>query len=64
MINQASASAGVADRNAHSSAEGSSFQQRHVAAWATERIRNGTPVEWRVTADDVRIKLKRLYPTV
>jgi len=38
--------------------------QRQVAAWAAERNRHGTSIEWRFTTDDARIKLKRLYPTI
>jgi len=33
-----------------------------VAAWNTDRNNRQTKVDWRFTADDARIKLKRLYP--
>ena len=35
-----------------------------VAAWQARRNARATPVDWRFTADDARIKLKRLYPTI
>lgn len=34
-----------------------------VAAWEQERNRTATTIDWRFTAEDARIKLKRLYPT-
>ena len=38
--------------------------ERQVAAW--QQARNASPVKinWRFTADDARIKLKRLYPSL
>ncbi len=33
-----------------------------VAAWVTDRNADQTPVNWRFTTDDARIKLKHLYP--
>lgn len=33
-----------------------------VGAWVNERNRVATAVDWRFTAEDARIKLKRLYP--
>ena len=35
-------------------------EQTH--AWQTERNNDPTPVDWRFTTNDARIKLKRLYP--
>jgi hypothetical protein len=36
--------------------------EREVAAWAARRNAAGAAVDWRFTAADARIKLKRLYP--
>lgn len=33
-----------------------------VLAWNTDRNNSQTPVDWRFTTSDARIKLKRLYP--
>jgi transposase len=38
--------------------------QAEVAAWAARRNAAGGAVDWRFTAADARIKLKRLYPTI
>lgn len=38
--------------------------EREVAAWTTERNRATHAIDWRFTAADARIKLKRLYPAV
>jgi hypothetical protein len=35
-----------------------------VTAWQARRDLKGGTVNWRFTADDARIKLKRLYPTI
>ena len=35
-----------------------------VAAWCDERNGKETWIDWRFTAEDARIKLKRLYPSV
>jgi len=35
---------------------------REVAAWQDRRNKNQTKADWRFTAADARIKLKRLYP--
>jgi transposase len=35
-----------------------------VAAWEKRRNQNFSPVDWRFTTEDARIKLKRLYPSV
>jgi hypothetical protein len=37
---------------------------REVAAWEEGRNGAGTKVDWRFTAADARIKLKRLYPLI
>jgi len=36
----------------------------HVMAWQTHRNQNPSPVDWRFTTEDARIKLKRLYPSL
>jgi hypothetical protein len=36
---------------------------REVAAWEQVRNNRTTPVDWRFTTTDARIKLKRLYPS-
>ena len=38
--------------------------QREVTAWYERRNRRGGRVDWRFTAADARIKLKRLYPSL
>jgi transposase len=35
-----------------------------VAAWAADRNRRATQMQWRFTAADARMKLKHLYPTL
>jgi hypothetical protein len=37
---------------------------REVAAWEARRNADATPVDWRFTTEDARIKLKRLYPKI
>jgi DDE superfamily endonuclease len=37
---------------------------REVAAWEAARNADPTPVNWRFTTRDARIKLKRLYPEI
>jgi len=37
---------------------------REVAAWETDRNTAGAKVNWRFTADDARIKLRKLYPSI
>lgn len=37
--------------------------QREVAAWETARNQQQTPITWRFTTPDARVKLKRLYPS-
>ena len=36
--------------------------EREAAAWATARNGAAAAIDWRFTAEDARIKLKRLYP--
>jgi hypothetical protein len=38
--------------------------ERQVAAWTAHRNQKQTTIDWRFTAADASIKLKRLYPTV
>ena len=38
--------------------------QREVSAWEVERNTRAAKLEWRFTAEDARIKLKHLYPTL
>lgn len=37
--------------------------ERDVAAWEAHRNASTGPIDWRFTAEDARIKLKRLYPS-
>ncbi|RZN39778.1 MAG: hypothetical protein EFT35_03685 [Methanophagales archaeon ANME-1-THS] len=37
--------------------------QREIVAWEKERNENQATVDWRFTATDARVKLKRLYPS-
>jgi transposase len=37
---------------------------QEVAAWEKRRNQKSSPVDWRFTTEDARIKLKRLYPSV
>ncbi len=37
---------------------------QETVAWATKRNSKGATVNWRFTATDARIKLKRLYPSI
>jgi hypothetical protein len=37
---------------------------REIAAWEARRNASPTPVDWRFTNEDARIKLKRLYPAI
>jgi hypothetical protein len=37
---------------------------KEIAAWQKERDAASGTVDWRFTADDARIKLKRLYPSI
>lgn len=39
------------------------FLEREVAAWVVARNAKGSPIDWRFTTDDARIKLRRLYPS-
>jgi DDE superfamily endonuclease len=36
--------------------------EAETTAWATDRNRRGSHVDWQFTTEDARIKLKRLYP--
>lgn len=38
--------------------------RRQVAAWETHRNQAQATINWRFTAEDARIKLKRLYPSI
>ena len=38
--------------------------RRETTAWAKQRTAKQTGVDWQFTADDARIKLKRLYPQI
>ncbi|TAL45895.1 MAG: hypothetical protein EPN89_11535 [Methylovulum sp.] len=38
--------------------------KKEVAAWQAARNALGSPMEWRFTTEDVRVNLKKLYPTV
>jgi len=37
--------------------------QHQVQAWQQQRDQAQTPINWRFTTADARIKLKRLYPS-
>lgn len=38
--------------------------QEHVTAWQNQRNQAQATINWRFTAEDARIKLKRLYPSL
>ncbi|TAL42790.1 MAG: hypothetical protein EPN89_17020 [Methylovulum sp.] len=38
--------------------------KKEVAVWQAARNALGSPMEWRFTTEDARVKLKKLYPTV
>jgi hypothetical protein len=38
--------------------------QERVAAWQAQREASPVTINWRFTAQDARIKLKRLYPSL
>ena len=38
--------------------------RRETAAWQDYRDKNKSTVNWQFTADDARIKLARLYPSI
>jgi hypothetical protein len=38
--------------------------EREVAAWEAARNATGRGVDWRLTTEDARIKLKHLYPVI
>jgi hypothetical protein len=37
---------------------------REAGAWCEQRNRLGTSVEWRLSTEDARIKLRKLYPSI
>lgn len=44
--------------------ESKEILQQEVTAWMAERNQQKASMQWRFTVEDVRIKLKRLYPLV
>jgi len=38
--------------------------QRHTVAWEKERNEQRVVVNWQFTAEDARIKLRKLYPSI
>jgi len=38
--------------------------KKHVSAWNEKRNQKGTWIDWRFTAQEARVKLQRLYPTI
>jgi hypothetical protein len=38
------------------------LMRKEVAAWQEDRNNRATPIDWRFTTEDARIKLKRIYP--
>jgi hypothetical protein len=38
--------------------------KKEVTAWVNSRNAHSSPMDWRFTTDDARIKLGRLYPTI
>ena len=38
--------------------------KEEVAGWEQQRNQTSSPVDWRFTTEDARIKLKRLYPSI
>lgn len=38
--------------------------QKEIDAWTDQRNKQASSMEWRFTAEDARVKLKRLYPTL
>lgn len=40
------------------------LMKTEVAAWERDRNNRPTPIDWRFTTEDARIKLKRLYPNL
>jgi len=39
-------------------------RRQEVTAWENHRNADAVEVDWRFTAEDARIKLKRLYPSI
>jgi hypothetical protein len=50
--------------NTHVKASLKDVLTQEVAAWEKRRNQKSSPVDWRFTTEDARIKLKRLYPSV
>jgi hypothetical protein len=38
--------------------------REEITAWTDDRNQQTKPADWRFTAEDARIKLKRLYPNL
>ena len=38
--------------------------KEEIAAWERQRNQTSSPVDWRFTTEDARIKLQRLYPLI
>lgn len=38
--------------------------KREIGAWVKERNAYSSPMNWRFTTEDARVKLKKLYPTI
>lgn len=38
--------------------------KKEVTTWANQRNVHPSPMEWRFTTEDARIKLLKLYPTI
>ncbi len=38
--------------------------RKEVTAWVNQRNDHSSPMDWRFTTEDARIKLRRLYPTI
>lgn len=38
--------------------------KKEVTAWANRRNAHSSPMDWRFSTEDARIKLRRLYPTI
>jgi hypothetical protein len=37
--------------------------KKQITAWQEQRKTISSPMQWRFTADDARVKLKKLYPS-
>ncbi len=38
--------------------------ERRITSWHVDRNKRQTGIDWQVSTDDARIKLKRLYPKI